>query len=623
MAIDPSIPLKVLLPDAPATLSGIRADQQEYEQGELKKKQQALYNANLDLQNQQLSRQVQGQKDVDESIKLAMQKSQGAPATDQTVDAPPPVASPTAPPPPVPDNATQGLNSPQGPSSPPSTLQNLLQVLPPGAGGAAPPAPMPQTQGSPVAPMPQMGATPQGTPAKAGGLSAVMPNWDVAVNELYRRGRGPEAIALQNSINANQKNLLDLRKAQLDHDSKMTETIGQVLGAATDQASYNAALGTLKNFGVPTQGIPPVFDPVTVKRFVQQGLTIQQQLEAHTRDLDNLIKTNKEGREEDLFPSQKRTAEATAAKDEAQAVLEQAKAALTKLKPEDWASQVDNVAPPGTNPAYNAMIKSRIAFAARSGDVDGAKKILDEAAEYTAAPGKAAAVASATAPIQIATDVAKETNPRVLAARTQQAVTTAKALREGDNPALAGVPPAAVASATSAATKLDLDYAKAKASADSIETVLKLAGAGNKAAGANASLVGVGAVNAVNGIKRINSAEIAQYGTAGSLLDKIQGKLQGWTEGQPIPKDVLNDMQALHTALRGSSYQQYTDGLNSINQRYGSKFGPTAPNPTAALPVPPTLKSQFPADVWARDPQGQLHHAPKGQALPQGWNAVN
>jgi hypothetical protein len=297
---------------------------------------------------------------------------------------------------------------------------------------------------------------------------------------------------------------------------------------------------------------------------------------------------------------------------QAEGVLEQAKANLTKLTPDQWAAQVDAVAPPAANPSYNAMIKSRIAFAAKSGDVEGAKKILDEAAEYTAAPGKAAAVESATAPIRAAAEIAKETNPRVLAARTQQAVDTAKALRAGDNPALAGVPPAAVAPATSAATKLDMDYAKAKASADSIETVLNMAGAGNKAAGANASLVGVGAVNAVNGIKRINSAEIAQYGTAGSLLDKIQGKLQGWTEGQPIPKDVLDDMRALHQALRSSSYQQYTDGLNSINQRYGSKFGPTAPAPATPKNAPGTAAPPAGAKVQRNSATGQIRWSTDG-----------
>lgn len=176
--------------------------------------------------------------------------------------------------------------------------------------------------------------------------------------------------------------------------------------------------------------------------------------------------------------------------------------------------------------------------------------------------------------------IATESSPQVLAARRDSAIAQAKALREGDNPALAGVPPAAAPFATAQATKLDTDYLKAREATEAMGKLLDLAGNGNVAAGANLSLAGVGAVNAINGIRRINSAEIQQYGTAGSLLQKIQGKLQGWVEGQPIPGSVLNDIRELHQQLGEQSYRQYTSGLDSLNQRTGAKFGPTqaAPN---------------------------------------------
>lgn len=243
--------------------------------------------------------------------------------------------------------------------------------------------------------------------------------------------------------------------------------------------------------------------------------------------------------------------------------------------------KVDPAAAAAYKPAYDAAMAG--------GGPEAAKAMLTAAAEHAAtlSPAnvkkdvdKAVAVESATSPMKVA-----------------QQVAAAKALREGDNPAFAGVPPAQAAATQSAAIKLDQEYSKAKASADSIKMVLDMAAQGNKAAGANAPLVGVGAVNAVNGIKRINSAEIAQYGTAGSLIDKIQGKLQGWTEGQPIPKDVLDDMQALHNELRKSSYQQYTDGLNSLNLRSGSKLQPAFDAPQAASTGIASPKSKIEYDA--------------------------
>ena len=235
---------------------------------------------------------------------------------------------------------------------------------------------------------------------------------------------------------------------------------------------------------------------------------------------------------------------------------------------------IDAILPATLDPTANASFKASYDTILKTAGPEAAKTVVEAAANHAAAlsptevqkdVNKAVAVEKATSPLKV-----------------QQQVSAARALREGDNPAMAGVPPAQAAATQSAAIKLDQDYAKAKAQADSIKTVLDLAAQGNKAAGANAPLVGVGAVNAVNGIKRINSAEIAQYGTAGSLVDKIQGKLQGWQYGQPIPKDVLDDMQKLHDELRSTSYEQYSNGLRSLNQRSGAKLAPAFDPPKKA-----------------------------------------
>lgn len=143
---------------------------------------------------------------------------------------------------------------------------------------------------------------------------------------------------------------------------------------------------------------------------------------------------------------------------------------------------------------------------------------------------------------------------------------------EGANPALVGVEPKLRTQAASAAIKATTSYLKGQEMADQFETVLGLAQGGNKAAGANLPLVGVEAVNAIAGIKRINSAEIHQYGTAGDLYDKVIGEIKGWTEGVPLSKGVMEDIGKLHSALRANSTKSAQDQLDSINQTYRSNF---------------------------------------------------
>jgi hypothetical protein len=230
--------------------------------------------------------------------------------------------------------------------------------------------------------------------------------------------------------------------------------------------------------------------------------------------------------------------------------------------------------PDRRNLDYKSLYRNTMAL----GGPTEALKVLDKANEEAGTPAKAAATEKATAPLKTAQAVATEQATAPI--KTQVAVNTARAIREADNPALAKVPPGLAQHTVTEATKLDTDYADAKRGMEDIGRVLDLADAGNKAAGANVPLMGVGAVNAVNSIKRINSAEIRQYGTAGSLFDRIQGKLQGWTEGKPIPTDVLNDMRELHDVLGQEAYKTYTTKLNSLNSRTGAAFQPTmeAPN---------------------------------------------
>jgi hypothetical protein len=142
------------------------------------------------------------------------------------------------------------------------------------------------------------------------------------------------------------------------------------------------------------------------------------------------------------------------------------------------------------------------------------------------------------------------------------------------NLGISSVPVTERPAATSAYTKAGEEYATAAQASDAMKTMLDMAQKGNKAAGSNLPLVGVETLNAINGIKRINSAEIAQYGSAGSLLDKVKGKIGALTVGQPVPKDVIDDIRALHEQLDAGAKTKYANKVQVINGAYGSQFKP-------------------------------------------------
>lgn len=245
--------------------------------------------------------------------------------------------------------------------------------------------------------------------------------------------------------------------------------------------------------------------------------------------------------------------------------------------PQQGLDLIDKAIPAKVDGQANSSFKAAYQAAMQAGNVDGANKIVEAAASHAASISKALNPDIQRQEVQKAVNIEAATSGM----KVQQAVATARAIRAGDNPAVANVAPAAVGQVQNQAIKLDEEQLKANAAAESISKVLALAGSGNKAAGANVPLMGVGAVNAINGIKRINSAEIAQYGSAGSLLDQIQGKIGKLAEGKPIPPDVLKDMQELHQVLAEGSYKHYTDSIDALNSRSGAQYKPTVAPPVA------------------------------------------
>lgn len=405
---------------------------------------------------------------------------------------------------------------------------------------------------------------------------------DKLENMIRQNASGSGYLAWKNQDLAMRSSAVKLGKEQADFETEMDAKSGEQLNAirSSDEAQkgalYQAALPDLQRWS-PNVKWPVQYPGDSTIDFFQGALNhgaailSQNKTKADIAQSTQATKTSQANQNVLQAELPGKIAESDVKVAESDALKNFAK------DPGAIDKQISDLFPNNPKRAREYQSSFRSAFALKGRE--GAAAELAKATEEAGAPAKAAAVEAATAPGRLRERVAEAQATAPI--ETAKAIATAKALREADNPALEHVPPGLAQATVADAIKLDGAAAQAKQAADDIGTILDMADAGNKAANANVPLVGVGALNAVNGIKRINSAEIHQYGTAGSLFDKIQGKLQGWTEGKPIPTDVIDDMRQLHEALSKEAYQKYTTELNSLNKRTGAQFEPTIEAPKA------------------------------------------
>lgn len=140
--------------------------------------------------------------------------------------------------------------------------------------------------------------------------------------------------------------------------------------------------------------------------------------------------------------------------------------------------------------------------------------------------------------------------------------------------ALQTVAPNLVAPAAAQYEKATTEFAGANAAAQEMKDIIDLARGGNKIAYAYSPTTGVLTINSANGVKRVNMAEIQSYSGAGSLVDRIQGWLGKQVNGQSLPKDILDDMDALHSRLTDTANTKYNSEVQGTNAAYGSQFKP-------------------------------------------------
>ena len=272
-----------------------------------------------------------------------------------------------------------------------------------------------------------------------------------------------------------------------------------------------------------------------------------------------------------LAEQQAKTAEASGkgAQGQAAAQKDLADAALTNLKvkggnmtPTDIHSAVASVIPQNwPDPSLALRTEQRMIFAQAHGDLEGVQSALKDASA------------------EVGT-IQKETNPAVqankIATAREEGIARASVeaqVARGSNAALAQVPPHLVGPATSDATKAGEEFAQSKSVSDRLAAMMDDAKKGNVVSYQLLPQEGALQLVTSQGIKRINMAEIQNYG-GGSLWQKMEGHIGKALTGESIPSSVLSDMGEMQDIQRRGSTEKYNNSLKTINQNYGSNFKP-------------------------------------------------
>lgn len=349
---------------------------------------------------------------------------------------------------------------------------------------------------------------------------------------LASGGHGEAISGILKTTADYQKSMADAAKAQTDVQTSYQDAMGSV-GKAIQNSNYDPNLADLLlQHQLAMPGVPPQLQ----QRLQQVDQQIKQNPAIVKQIADQLVSVSQE---QQKFQNALDVANVRAGTPEAKA-LQSALATGAIQNPSEW-------------PAFEAKQKAQ-ATATAQGTPDAVR----------AAATKAAAEEAAR--------IQQENSPSAIAGAAAKAKAVQQAISGGALVPLENVPPHLVAPAAAAAQKAGEAYSQAQQAADDMQSMIDLAGRGNKVAYAYSPVTGVLQINVAGQTKRMNMNEIEQYAGAGSAMDRIQGFLGKQATGASIPPDVLKDMATVSQSYAQNASKKYQRDLDVTNSTYGSSF---------------------------------------------------
>lgn len=123
--------------------------------------------------------------------------------------------------------------------------------------------------------------------------------------------------------------------------------------------------------------------------------------------------------------------------------------------------------------------------------------------------------------------------------------------------------------------KVEAPFRQAQQSAQELRDLVHLAQSGNKEAASLQALQATMSTVRANGLNRLNQAEMRLPAEAGSLWDKVQGRMGKLVSGQPIDGALQKDLLELADFLEKGAYNRYATAHKDVTTRY--KLGDEKP----------------------------------------------
>jgi hypothetical protein len=198
----------------------------------------------------------------------------------------------------------------------------------------------------------------------------------------------------------------------------------------------------------------------------------------------------------------------------------------------------------------------------------------------------------------------------------QNAAINAKKFAMEQGGVYAGLSPQDRGKAETAYDKDTKDFTDKISTARGLQDLIAQAQGGNKAAPA---LIPIDELRGF--VNRVNAAELRSVGVnAGSVVDQLQGYINGKLKGEPLPPALLNDMLAVSKGQELAAHRTYAGRLAANKAAFGASPPPIDIEGVYANAAAPGGAAQ-PIDATGPDGRARATQAPAGSRIktPRGW----